>query len=443
MVVDYMKKKELILPIGLGIIFSLIYYKLPLNYFVLFLLGTMGVVLILHDIRLGIFAAVILLPFMPDMLNLLYMIFMVGVYLYKALFKDINPLTKEPMDLPILVFALLILISTITSIDPLGSFRDLAIHLTAMGFMFVLVNSIKTKKDFNILITFLVIAATLVALYGLYQYKVGVDMEDKWVDAANNPDVKTRVFSVFGNPNILAEYLIMIIPISISLFWYSKKLHKKAIFLGISLILMLALVLTLSRGGWIGFAFGILIFVILIEKKLLLSIIPLVLGGVYFLPQSILNRISSIGNLRDSSNAYRLKMWDITLDIIRDNWLVGVGFGYIPFKHTFETYIRTMPVYHSHNTYLQITGEMGILGLIVFLGLIFIIYKYSIKRLIKGEDRYIRTMAAGVLAGLAALLGHGAVESVLYLPRIIITFWTLVALLLALMRISGKPEEIG
>ncbi len=141
-----------------------------------------------------------------------------------------------------------------------------------------------------------------------------------------------------------------------------------------------------------------MIFVILIEKKLLLSIIPLVLGGVYFLPQSILNRISSIGNLRDSSNAYRLKMWGgITLDIIRDNWLVGVGFGYIPFKYTFETYIRTMPVYHSHNTYLQITGEMGILGLIVFLGLIFIIYKYSIKRLIKGEDRYIRTMAAGFL----------------------------------------------
>ena len=443
MVVDYMKKKEIILPIGLGIIFSLIYYKLPLNYFVFFLLGSVGVILILHDIRLGIFAAVILLPFIPDMLNLLYMIFMVGVYLYKTLFKDINPLTKEPMDLPILVFALLILISTITSIDPRGSFRDLAIHFTAMGFMFVLVNSIKTKKDFNILITFLVIAATLVALYGLYQYKVGVDMEDKWVDAVNNPDVKTRVFSVFGNPNILAEYLIMIIPISISLFWYSRKAHKKAIFLGTSLILILALVLTLSRGGWIGFAFGILIFIILIEKRLLLSAIPLALGGVYFLPQSILNRILSIGNLRDSSNAYRIRMWDITLDIIRDNWLVGVGFGYIPFKYTFETYIRTMPVYHSHNTYLQVTSEMGILGLIVFLALIFIIYKYSIKRLIKGEDRYIRTMAVGVLAGLAALLGHGLVESVLYLPRIIITFWTLVALLLALMRISGKPEEIS
>ncbi len=176
------------------------------------------------------------------------------------------------MDIPIIIYALLILISTITSIDPSGSFRDLAIHFAAMGFVFIIVNNINTKEDFNKLVTFLVIAATLVALYGLYQYKVGgVEMEDKWVDAVNNPDVKTRVYSVFGNPNILAEYLIMIIPISAALFWYSKKIHKKTIFLITSLILTIALVLTLSRGGWIGFAFGIFIFIILIEKKVIIG----------------------------------------------------------------------------------------------------------------------------------------------------------------------------
>ena len=443
MVVERINNKELILPVGLGIIFSLIYYKLPLNYFMFLLLGTIGIALILYNIKIGIYLAVLILPFMPDMLNLLYLIFLVGVYFYKALFKKINPLTKESIDIPIIVYALLILISTITSIDPSGSFRDLAIHFTAIGFVLVIVNNINTKEDFNIFVTFLVIAATLVALYGLYQYKFGVEMEDKWVDAVNNPDVKTRVYSVFGNPNILAEYLIMIIPISASLFWYSKKIHKKAIFLITSLILTIALVLTLSRGGWVGFAFGIFIFIILIEKKLLLSIIPIVLAGVYFLPQSIVNRILTIGNLGDSSNAYRIRLWKITLEIIRDNWLVGVGFGYIPFKTTFETYIRTMPAYHSHNTYLQTMGEMGILGLIVFIMLIFVLYKYSIKRLMKQEDRYIRTMAGGVLAGLAALLAHGAVESVLYLPKIIITFWTLVGLILALMRISGESKEIS
>lgn len=443
MVVERINKKELILPVALGILFSFIYYKLPLNYFMFLVLGTIGVVLILYEIRIGIYLAVLMLPFMPDMLNLLYLIFLVGVYIYKGLFKMTNPLSKEAVDIPIIIYALLILISTITSIDPSGSFRDLAIHFTAIGFVLVVINNIQTKEDFNILVTFLVIAATLVALYGLYQYKVGVEMEDKWVDSVNNPDIKTRVYSVFGNPNILAEYLIMIIPISAALFWYSKKIHKKAIFLITSLILTIALVLTLSRGGWVGFAFGIFIFIILIEKKLLLALIPIALLGIYFLPQSIVNRILTIGNLGDSSNAYRIRLWKITLEIIRDNWLVGVGFGYIPFKTTFETYIRTMPAYHSHNTYLQTMGEMGILGLIVFIMLIFVLYKYAIKKLMKEEDRYIRTMAGGVLAGLSALLAHGAVESVLYLPKIIITFWTLVALILALMRISGKSKEIS
>ena len=443
MVVEHIKKKEAILPIGLGIIFSLIYYKLPLNYFSLALLGTMAIIIILYDIRIGIFAGAFILPFMPDMLNMLYMIFLVGVYFYKGLFKKINPLTKEAIDLPILLFVIIITISTITSIDPSGSFRDLAIHITSIGFLFVIVNNINSKRDFNIFIVFLVFSATLVALYGFYQYKVGVEMEAKWVDTVNNPDVKTRIYSVFGNPNILAEYLIMIIPISISLFWFSKKAHKKMVFLITSLILMLALILTLSRGGWLGFAFGIFVFILLIEKRLLLSIIPVTLGALYFLPQSILNRILSIGNLADSSNSYRIRMWSITWNIIKDHWLVGVGFGHLPFKATFETYIRTMPTYHAHNTYLETMAEMGILGFIVFISFIFVLYKYSIKKLIKGKDRYIKTMTAGVLAGLSSVLVHGAVENILYIPRIIMTFWILVALILALMRISDEYQEIS
>jgi O-antigen ligase len=134
-------------------------------------------------------------------------------------------------------------------------------------------------------------------------------------------------------------------------------------------------------------------------------------------------------------------MWKITLDIIKDNWLVGVGFGHLPFKATFETYIRTMPTYHAHNTYLETMAEMGILGFIIFTIFIFVLFKYSIKKLVKGKDNYIKTMAIGVLSGLAAVLAHGAVENILYIPRIITTFWILVALLLTLIRISDKLPE--
>ncbi len=388
-------------------------------------------------ITILIMAQAFLMPFLPDMAGLLMMYSLVAIYLVNDVVNEHKDLTKSSMDIPVILFVFIMIISTFTSINISGSLRDLALHLGGLSFVFAMVNSIKTKNAFNAVVTVLVFSATIVALYGFYQYVVGVEMDDAWLDVENNPDVRVRVYSVFHNPNILAEYLIMIIPLSVGLFWHTKKLSKKIIFLGTTLIMVLALVMTLSRGGWLGFAFSALVFILLIEKRLLLSAIPIVLGGVYFLPESIMNRILSIGNLADSSNAYRIGIWSITLDIIRDYPIAGVGFGHLPFKQIFETYIRTMPTYHAHNTYLETAAEMGIPGLIAFLFFLFILYKYGINRLVKSDDRYIRILSAGALSGLGGVLVHGGVENVLYLPRIIFTFWIIVGLILTLERIES------
>lgn len=387
---------------------------------------------------LALMAAVFLMPFLPDMAGLLMMYSLVGVYLFNDVLNEHKDLTKSNMDIPIVLYVIVITISTFTSISFMGSFRDLALHLGGLSFVFVMSNSIKTKNTFNAIVTVMVFSASLVALYGIYQYFVGVEIDKAWLDVENNPDIRVRVFSVFHNPNILAEYLIMVIPLSVGLFWNTKKMSKKIIFLGTTLIMILAMLMTLSRGSWVGFAFSALIFILLIEKRLLLSIIPISLGAVYFLPQTIMNRILSIGNFADSSIAYRFTMWDITLDIIRDYPIAGVGFGHLPFKQVFETYIRTMPIYHSHNTYLQTTAEMGIPGLIVFLFFLFILFKYGILNLVKSQDRYIRILSAGALSSLAGVLAHGMAENVLYLPRIIFTFWILVGFILTLDRINSQ-----
>lgn len=441
--VGQIKNKEIFIPILLGVVFSTLYNIFPLKYLYLGVIGLIGVVLVLYNIKLGLMAGVFMLPFLPDMLSLLFMFFLVAAFFYRETFKENTPLTQSPIDMPIILFGIIIVISTITSINPAGSLRDLALHSGGLSFLFVMVNSVKSKEDFNKIVVMLVFSATLVALYGLFQYIVGVEMEAAWLDVENNPDIRTRIYSVFHNPNILAEYLIMTIPLSVSLFWHSKRIHKKIIFLGTTLIMSLALVLTLSRGGWLGFAFSAFIFIILVERRLLLTLIPITLGGVYLLPQTIINRILSIGNLSDSSNAYRITMWEITLDIIKDNWVAGVGFGHLPFKQTFETYIRTHPTFHAHNTYLETAAEMGIPGLIVFLLFLFTLFKYGIKKLVKSEDKYISTVSAGVLSGLGGVMFHGAVENVLYLPKIIITFWILVSFILTLVRIQDGKKEIS
>ena len=295
--VSQLKRKELLIPLIVGLLFSVLYYYLPIKYLAVGIVGVIGLALILYDIKLGLMAAVFLLPFMPDTLILLFMFFLIVVFAYKQSFGEYSPLTKAPIDMPIVLFVIIIVISTITSIYFRGSFRDLALHAGGLCFVIVMMNSVKTKDDFNKILTMLVFSATLVALYGLYQYVVGVEIEAAWLDVENNPGIRTRVYSVFYNPNILAEYLIFTIPLSVSLLWHSKKLHKKIIFLGTTAVTTLALVLTLSRGGWLGFAFSALIFILLVERRLLLSIVPIVMGGVLFLRDVILNRILSIGNL--------------------------------------------------------------------------------------------------------------------------------------------------
>ena len=393
-------------------------------------------------IMIMLMAASFLMPFLPDMAGLLMMYSLAAVYLVNDVMNEHNDLTRSKMDIPIILYLIIIVISTFTSITFIGSLRDLALHLGGLSFVFVMVNTIKTKNAFNAIVTVLVFSATLVALYGLYQYVVGVEIDAAWLDVENNPDVRVRVYSVFHNPNILAEYLIMIIPLSVGLFWHTKKISKKIIFLGTTLIMILAMLMTLSRGSWVGFAFSALVFIVLVEKRLLLSVIPMSLAGLYFLPQSILNRIMSIGNFADSSIAYRFTMWDITMDIIRDYPIAGVGFGHLPFKQVFETYIRTMPIYHSHNTFLQTTVEMGIPGIVVFLFLLFVLFKYGILNLVRSEDRYIRILSASAISSLGGVLAHGMAENVLYLPRIIFTFWILVGLILTLDRVRGYEEKI-
>jgi len=437
-VVENIKKNNILIPLIVAILFTLIYAYLPFKYFIVMLFGVIGVFLVLYDIKLGLMAGVFLIPYLPDMLGLLFMYFLVCAFIFNELFRKKQNVIAHPLDTTVFLYLIVIVFSTLTSIYVRGSLRDLALHLGGISFLFVMVNNINNKKDFNKVVTFLIASATIVALYGLYQFVVGVEVDPAWVDVENSPNIRTRVYSVFYNPNILAEYLIMLIPISVGLFWYNKEIKKKVLYLGTTLIMTLALILTLSRGGWLGFAFSAFVFILIIERKLLLSIIPISVLGIYLLPQSIINRILSIGNMADSSNAYRLKMWEITRQIIKDNWKAGVGFGHLPFKQTFESYIRTMPTYHAHNTFLEVAAEIGIPGLIVFLFFLFIIFKYGILKIYNSQDRYIKVLGAGVISGLAGVLLHGLVENVLYIPRIIITFWMMISFILTLVRIEDS-----
>ena len=106
-------------------------------------------------------------------------------------------------------------------------------------------------------------------------------MRPEWLDTENNTDIAVRVYSVFLNPNILAEYLVLMTPLAVGMTWYTKSMRKKFLFLASTAVLLICLVMTLSRGGWVGIALAALAFVLLVDKRLILIAIPIVLGVFY------------------------------------------------------------------------------------------------------------------------------------------------------------------
>ncbi|NLY09711.1 MAG: polymerase [Tissierellia bacterium] len=423
---------------ALGLLFLLL---MPLKIGLLMAFGILITLIAYYRTDFALYFAVLAFPFLPDVLGLGMILGVSLLSMYKT-FVNGEPLIKGTIPYwAIFLFIAICIFNTFTSISFKGSIRDLGLNLSAIGFMIAMTNTINDESKLYKILLWMVISAVLVSLLGLYQYKVGVTINREWLDVENIPDVKARVYSVFLNPNILAEYLIMTIPIGVGFFWSSKSYFKKIGFLGAVGIMVLALVLTMSRGGWVGFAFSAIVFLLLIDPRWFIGLIPAAFLTFSMLPQSIANRIMSIGNLADSSNLYRFKVWDITTEIIENYWQSGVGFGYIPYKTVFESYIRTMPIFHAHNTYLQTAAEQGIPGLILFLFMIFVILKYSGIVLLRGRKNSFKyIMCSSLIASLCGALMHGMFENILYIPRIIFTFWIVVGFLMVFYKLNIDSE---
>lgn len=82
------------------------------------------------------------------------------------------------------------------------------------------------------------VSVLMVALVGIRQIFTGVVMRPEWTDVENSQDIAVRIYSVFTNPNIFAEYLVMTIPLGVGLMWYTKSMKKKMLFMaGVGLCL--------------------------------------------------------------------------------------------------------------------------------------------------------------------------------------------------------------
>ena len=251
-----------------------------------------------------------------------------------------------------------------------------------------------------------------------------------------------RVYSTMGNPNIYGELLVLTMPFFIAGFLNTKSILKKLFFTGSFMVTLLILLKTGSRSSWIAFVGAIGLFVFFKNKKL---IIPMALLGIMmipFLPASIYNRIATVFNPNDSSLQYRKEILNPTKPMLKEYWFTGVGLGTEVFNIIYKRYksFTLKTVAHTHNLFLQIWLESGIIALVSLLVLGFRLIKKLIYMIKNKLDRRLQNIAIAALSGVGGLMVMGFADHVWFYNRILFMFFISIAIVFAAINISDKEN---
>lgn len=301
---------------------------------------------------------------------LLFVLGLCGLYFLCLLSgrKDLGRQTNG-LWVPFLFFVFITTISVYGSHDMQDSLRSLAFFGTSFLLALVIYGILSSEKRIETFLGVMTWTMAVVSIGAMIQRILGIEQDILLTDMNLNQGMPGRAYSTLGNPNNLAEFLMLFIPFAYVWATTRKKDLTKLLGLFLVGVGVLALILTYSRSGWLAFAIAATIFTILYKRQIFPALIVLILCCIPLLPQTVLNRIMTIGNLKDTSSSYRVNIWSSVLRMLKGRWIQGVGLGTGSFRAIYPSYSvgMTGAAPHSHMQFLEVLIEMGILGLLSLL----------------------------------------------------------------------------
>src|SRR3989344_3824528 len=200
--------------------------------------------------------------------------------LLKFLLKEKILVPKNLFLFSFLIFLIIQILSTLTSIDKFTSIFGYPTRLNGgllsqIAYLVIMTGAIInfTSKQAQKIILSVVISAFAVSLWGIPAH-FGKDPSCLILTGQLNSncwqkefDPTLRIFSTLGQPNWLASYLVLVIPLSLALIFLFKQILLKIFFILTSLALFLAFLFTNSRAGLIGLMLSLIIFTLLLGKN--------------------------------------------------------------------------------------------------------------------------------------------------------------------------------
>lgn len=351
-------------------------------------------------------------------------------------------LSLKTLGLPFVFFVLASVIGVCSSTDKGDAMRIFILFVTAFLFCIFVVADVTDETKLKRLLGAIWFCVCATACVAMVQRVLGVSVSASLTDLSTNEGMPGRVFATFENPNNYAEFLVLATPLAFV--WCTLVKNdtlRRLAYLSMAFPLT-ALLMTYSRSGWVSFALAAFVFVFLWNKRMLPAIIIVCVAAVPFLPQTVLNRISTIGSTSDSSNMYRIYIWRGVLDMIKHNWLTGIGLGPVNFRSVYLLFCvpSARPAPHSHMLYLELWVEMGIAGVISYFALLFTSLRKGLLAL-KYASKPVKTALIGAISSLVGIMFSCAAEYVWYYPRVMFFYFIVLGVLIACVNIARKSNE--
>ena len=310
---------------------------------------------------------------------------------------------------------------------------------------YLAVNNIRSRGQVKRLVWSMLASALVVSLYGFYQYYFGATVSAvEWVDGAQFPDLKMRVFSTLENPNLLAGFLVTMMAIAAGMGYKAATLNSKVILAALVILFGGCLVLTYSRGAWLSVLAIVGMYGMLCNRKIfwLLLVVPIV---GFFAHDALLERIMSITNPTDTSSTLRIALWESTIAMIMDKPFFGIGWGaYWMVYPDYDFFINNAntKIFHAHNMYLNIAAEIGIPGLFAFLVMMYGHFRLALSS-VKGAAYHSSGVMLGIVGAICGLIVNGFTDYVLFNIQLSMLFWLLNALIVVVWQQNQQRYDQG
>jgi putative inorganic carbon (HCO3(-)) transporter len=267
--------------------------------------------------------------------------------------------------------------------------------------------------------------------------------------------ISGRAVGAFGQPNELGTFCAPVGLIAVGLAFASRSARGRVLAVGAALVIVGGLLLSLSRGAWIGFALGALVMVLTVQeaRRVLAFLGPPVLVAAMalgaFAPSS--PQVEVVGarlkSITGEKNPYddRPAIWREALRQVTDDPLTGAGPGSFPvISASVTSEARTTFADHAHNIALTVAAEAGLPAMLLLMGLAahLAVAARRARRAARSGGRHRDAVMIATLASAGvAVLGQGLVDYTLRNAVLFVEVWGVVGVLTAAIRNGGATFE--